>query len=103
MLDSRGGPSVAPRTDPSLGIDHAVPGNPAAVVERGEGIADLPRLTGQTRQERDLPVGGHAPARNPRDDRIDPLAADCAGRHDPENTQARRRLRVARAGPSEER
>ena len=60
---------------PAPGVDHAVPGNPAAVIQRGEGVADKARVAGQVREPCDLPVRRYPAARNPTDHGVDPLMA----------------------------
>jgi PadR family transcriptional regulator PadR len=53
-------------------VQHALPWNGRIARQVVEGIAHLPRVAGNSRQLRDLPVAGDAPARDSPDDGIDP-------------------------------
>jgi hypothetical protein len=75
------GPLFAAGADLSADIDHAVPGDPAPIIERAQRVADETRLAGQTRQPRDLAIGCDSAARNARDYRIDPLVVASRRRH----------------------
>ena len=66
---------VASEADPAPRVHDAMPRNPAALIQRGERIADQARVAGQARQPRDLTVSRHAPAGNARHDRVDPGVA----------------------------
>src|SRR6266542_2883820 len=66
---------AASDADPALGVHDPVPRNPAALIERAQGVADEARVAGQVRQPRDLSVSRHPPSRNAGHDRIDPLVA----------------------------
>jgi len=53
-------------------VDDPVPGHRAANGEGMQGVAHLPSVPRESGQCRDLAVGGHAAARNPADDGVDP-------------------------------
>ena len=56
-------PRLRARTDLTLRVDHPLPRHPL-VLERVQGVSDLPRMPRQPRERRDLSVRGHP---SPRD------------------------------------
>ena len=68
-IAARAGGDLAPR------IDHAMPGDVAALGEVVEGVADLAGVAFEAGQLGDLAVGGHAAAWNFTDNRPDELVA----------------------------
>jgi hypothetical protein len=66
---------LAPRADLPLRIHDAVPGHADFLRERGERVADLPGLSSESREARDLAVGRHATPGDPFHLRVDSLVA----------------------------
>ncbi len=64
---------VTPGRQPHAGVDHPVPGQPAAGGKPGQGAAHQPGMAGHARQGGDLPVGRHPAPGNRGDDLPDPL------------------------------
>src|SRR4029077_4707883 len=55
-------------------VQNAVPRHSALLVaQRGERISDLARPSNQTREVRDLPIGGNSTSGNPRHDPVNTL------------------------------
>ena len=82
--------SAAAGTDPALGIDDAMPGKAAPVVERTQRVADGACPARQTRERRDLTIGRDPTARNAGNDRVDPLVTGGRRRHREKRTADRR-------------
>ena len=71
-LEPVGTGAGVPEADPSLGIDHPVPGHPALGLEGVQRVAHLTSVAGEAGQGGYLTVGGHSAARNASDDGVDP-------------------------------
>ena len=59
-------------TDSTFRVDHAMPGNAAAIVERIQRVSDEARLAGHACEPCDLSVRRDPATRDARDHRIDP-------------------------------
>ena len=64
------------KTDLSVRVDHAMPGNAAAGRERAQRVADSARLSGNAGKLCNLPVRGYSAARDAVDDVVDGIVAD---------------------------
>ena len=73
--------AVGADADLAGGVHDPVPGDVAVGGQRVHRVADQPRLARQPGQHRDLAVGGDAPLRDARHDRVDPPISVRAGRH----------------------
>ena len=73
--------AVGTRAGATLNIDDAMPRDAAVIGKRVEGVANEAGMTGKTREERDLAVGGDAAARNAPNDSEDERMRGGGGRH----------------------
>jgi hypothetical protein len=72
--------AVGTRAGATLNIDDAMPRNAAAIGKCVEGVANEAGVTGNTREERDLAVGGDATARDAPNDGVDEGVREGRGR-----------------------
>ena len=73
--------AVGTRAGATLNIDDAMPRDAAVIGKGVEGVANEAGVTGKTREERDLAVGGDAAARDSPNDGEDQGVRGRRGRH----------------------